>query len=62
MEFADLSNEVEHEDTSANVDEELPDNEDGWVDEVALLDQDEHWQIELQREIRLVKLVLLKVR
>ncbi|KAG1771377.1 hypothetical protein EV702DRAFT_1048998 [Suillus placidus] len=57
-EFADLSNEVEHEDTSANIDEELPDNEDGWVDEVALLDQDE--RIELQRDIQLVKLVLWK--
>ncbi|KAG0696295.1 hypothetical protein DFH29DRAFT_791569, partial [Suillus ampliporus] len=59
-EFADLSNEVEREDASANVDEELPDNEDGWVDEVALLDQDE--RIELQRDIRPVKLVLLKLR
>jgi hypothetical protein len=49
MEFADLSNEVKREDASANVDEELPDNEEGWVDEVALLDQDE--QIELQRDI-----------
>jgi hypothetical protein len=39
-EFADLSNEVEHGDTSADVDEELPDNEDGWVDEVVLLNQD----------------------
>ncbi|KAG1824842.1 uncharacterized protein BJ212DRAFT_1260535, partial [Suillus subaureus] len=61
MELADLSNEVQSEDASANVgDEELPDNEDGWVDEVALLDQDE--QIELQRNIQPVKLVLLKVR
>ncbi|KAG0699300.1 hypothetical protein DFH29DRAFT_809241 [Suillus ampliporus] len=59
MEFADLSNEVEREDASANVDEELPDNEDGWVDEVALLDQDE--RIELQRDIQPVKLVLLKL-
>lgn len=59
-EFADLSNEVEREDASADVDEELPDNEDGWVDEVALLNQDE--RIELQRDIRPVKLVLLKVR
>lgn len=59
-EFTDLSNEVERENASANVDEELPDNEEGWVDEVALLDQDE--RIELQRDIRPVKLVLLKVR
>jgi hypothetical protein len=36
------------------------DNEEGWVDEVALLAEDE--QIELQRNIRPVKLVLLKVR
>jgi hypothetical protein len=48
-EFADLSNEVQHENTSADVDEELPDNEDGWVDEVVLLNQDE--RIELQRDI-----------
>jgi len=40
--------------------EDSLDNEEGWVDEVALLVEDE--QIELQRNIRPVKLVLLKVR
>lgn len=66
-ELADLSADSERDLEESHVvgeynvgeDDDLLDNEEGWVDEVALLPQDE--QIELQRNIRPVKLVLLKV-
>jgi hypothetical protein len=65
-ELADLSADIEREEShmvgeynvTGREDDSL-DNEEGWVDEVALLPEDE--QIELQRNIRPVKLVLLKV-
>lgn len=67
VELVDLSADVEREESDMAIpgeydieEEDSLDNEEGWVDEVALLAEDE--QIELQRNIRPVKLVLLKVR
>jgi peptidoglycan hydrolase CwlO-like protein len=59
-ELADLSADVERGENDIRDEEDLEDNEEGWVNEVALLPEDE--KIELQRNIRPVKLVLLKVR
>jgi hypothetical protein len=63
-ELVDLGGDIEREDREAvangtTVDEESEDNSEGWIDEVQVMEEDE--AVELHRNIRPVKLVLLKV-
>ena len=57
-ELVDLGSDIEREDRE-EVDEELEDNSEGWIDEVQVMEEEE--AVKLHRNICPIKLVLLKV-